>query len=241
MGFGYVLIGYLVTFVLYLTVAQLGFAPLALLAGYGLMYLGLRELAHYHRSFRIPAWMLLPLSLVALCDAYTGIAGALSTDLPAIPASVAGVLEWLTFALIIGFHVSLLAAIRNLSAEVGISRIGVSAVRNCVLVGLYAVLYLVAGLPFAQDEAVRPYFNLPLVLLQVVWIVCNLFLFLTCAKDICPEGEEDQKPKRYRWDLLNKIGDAYERNRQKAIDTTTKEAEEKLRKRQANRQKKKRK
>ena len=44
MGFGYLLLGYLVTFVLYLTVQGLGFGGIALLLGYGVMLLGLSEL-----------------------------------------------------------------------------------------------------------------------------------------------------------------------------------------------------
>lgn len=74
------------------------------------------------------------------------------------------------------------------------------------------------------------------LIVQLVWIFCNLFLIVTCAKDICPAGDEEVAPKRYRFEWLNRIGDAYERNRQRSIERTTKEAEEALRRRQEKRQ-----
>ena len=53
MGFGYLFVGYLITFVLYLTVQAFGVGGLALLIGYGTMMLGLWELTRYQKAF---AW-----------------------------------------------------------------------------------------------------------------------------------------------------------------------------------------
>ena len=72
-----------------------------------------------------------------------------------------------------------------------------------------------------------------------VYMVLNLLLLANCAKDICPAGEEDQPFKRSRFALVNKIGDAYERNQQRAVERTMRETEERLRRRQESRNQKK--
>ena len=50
MGFGYLLLGYLISFLIYLTVQALGVGSLALLAGYLLMLYGLATLCKYHNA-----------------------------------------------------------------------------------------------------------------------------------------------------------------------------------------------
>jgi hypothetical protein len=74
---------------------------------------------------------------------------------------------------------------------------------------------------------------------QIVYTVLNLLLLINCAKDICPAGEEEQPIKRSRFQIINRIGDAYERNQQRAVERTMQEAEEKMRRRQEARNKKK--
>ena len=234
MGFGYLLIGYLVTFVIYLTLQALGLGGLGLLVGYGIMLLGLFQLNRFQSAFVYPKWSLIPLLVLAIYESVTSLAELFLIDLPFPTQTVDTVADWATFLLIIFFNMTLLYAIRALAKDVELPRINTVAVRNSIFVGAYGVLYVVAQIPGAGQ-----YLVVPLVILQIVWVVCNLFLFLTCAKDICPEGEEEITPVRYRWEFLNKIGDAYERTRQRSIEQTTKEAEEMLRRRQEKRNQKK--
>ena len=237
MGFGYLLIGYLITFVLYVTVNALGFGGVALLVGYGIMFYALDILTRYQREFVYAKWVQLPLAVTALYALTQSISELLLIRLPAVMQTVGVAVEWITFLLMIFFNVALLYGIRVLAREVGLLHMAVKAVRNSFFVGLYAVLMLVAKLPILPNT-VKAYLTLPIVMLNVVWVILNLLLLLNCAKNICPAGDEDQPPKRSRFEWINRIGDTYEKNRQKAIDSTTREAEEVLRRRQEKRNQK---
>ncbi len=240
MGFGYVFIGYLISFVLYLTVEALGFGGLALLLGYGAMFVGLFTLSLYQNDFALAKWSLIPLLLTAFYDLLLSLAEMFLWDLGVIASgSVATVVELCTFFLLMFFQLSLLYGIRMIAQNVGLQLIKVKAVRNSIFVGLYAVLYAVAKLLPKTQAEIQSYFSLPLTILQITISVLILLLLANCAKDICPAGEEDQPFKRSRFAIINKIGDAYERNQQKAVESTMREAEEKLRKRQEARNKKK--
>ncbi|MBQ9783926.1 MAG: hypothetical protein IJW29_00315 [Clostridia bacterium] len=237
MGFGYLFIGYLVTFVLYMTVNGLGFGGLALLVGYAVMLYALWQLNRYHRAFAPAKWLTLPLLATALLETVQDLDNLFSLGLPLYGETLSAVLQWGTLTLIVAFHFALLFAIRALATEVGLLHIATAAVRNALFVALYALLSLVANLPIAVG--IKEYLTLPVVLVDIVWIVCNLFLLISCTKNICPAGEEDVPEKRSRFEWLNRIHDTYERNRQKSIDNTTREAEEVLRRRKENRERKK--
>ena len=238
MGFGYLLIGYLVTFVIHMTLDSLGLGSLALLLGYGTMMLGLFQLNRFHSAFAYSKWLLLPLMLTAVYEGAASLSEKLLLEVGFFAPSVANVVAGISGVLVVVFHLALLLAIRALAEEVGLPSIRLKATGNMILVSLYAALYLLAELPLL-GETIRGYLLYPVVLLQLAWIICDLLLLLNCAKDICPEGEEDPAPRRYRWNLLNRIGDAYERNRQRSIDRVTRETEERLEKRREAREKKK--
>lgn len=231
MGFGYLFIGYLVTFVLSLPVAKLGFGGLALLVGYAVMYYALWLLSHYNRSFLWAKYTLIPLLVTAVYEFTKNFDELLLWQSPVFSGVTATVMEWLTFALILFFNLSLLYGIRMLSYAVGLGHMSVAAVRNACFVVLYSVLLCVTKLPVS--ETVKVYLSLPVVLLDIVWIFCNHLLILSCAKNICPAGDEDQPAKPYRFAFLNRIGEAYERNREKSIRQTTEQVEDYLRRKKA--------
>ena len=235
MGFGYLFIGYLITFVIYMTVNSLGFGGLALLIGYGVMFLGLWHLCLYNHVFIYAKWLQIPLLVTAVYDLFRSLDTLFLWNLGFFGETVKGIFEWITFILLITFNVAMLYGIRVLARDVGLSHISVKAVRNTVFVFLYAFLSLISKLPFLQTEAIQQYLTLPIILVDLVWIVLNLLLLISCAKNICPAGDEDMPAKRSRFEWINRVGDTYERNRQKAIDDTRREAEEALRRRQEKR------
>lgn len=239
MGFGYLLLGYLVTFVLSLTVTELGFGGLAFLLGYGLMFYGLSGLNRFQKAFSAPRWILIPMFVTALYETAVNLSELFAFSLPFVNATVNTAFDWAVFVLTFLFNFSLLFAIRAIAKDVELPRLETAAIRNVIFVCLYVLLHLIGNLPLSNQETVRGYLALPVVMLQIVWIACNLFLILTCTKDICKAGEEELPPKRYRWEWVNRIGDAYEANRQKSIDRTTEEVEEMLRRRKEKREKKK--
>ncbi|MBQ8441445.1 MAG: hypothetical protein IJX19_12345 [Clostridia bacterium] len=238
MGFGYVFIGYLMAFLLENTVKGLGVSGAAALLGYGAMFVGLFTLSLYQSDFKGAKWSLLPLMLTAVYNLLCSVADLFAWELGALGGDTAkAIVKWTTFFLLMIFQFALLYGIRMISESVGLKQISIKAIRNAAFVGLYALLYVIAAM-MPEGEAIR-YLALSMSILQLAYVVFNLLLLLNCAKDICPAGEEDQPIKRSRFAIINKIGDAYERNQQRAVESTMREAEEKLRKRQEARNKKK--
>lgn len=214
MGFGYLLIGYLVTFVLYLTVEQLGFGFLALFLGYTLMALGLRELSRYCRAFRWSLWLLLPMLLPT---AYQGLKSCVqwfAWRIPFVNSTVDAGMNWVFFFLMITFNIAMLYGIRVISCEVGLPSTTAAAVRNSIFVGAYAIIYVIAQLPIDAMRSIAPYVSVVLVLINLAWLFCNLFLLLSCNKNICRAGDEEQAPKQSSVGWINRLNAAYEKNHQ---------------------------
>lgn len=239
MGFGYLLIGYLITFVLYMTVSSLGFGGVALFVGAAVMLYGLWSLNRYHSAFSYAKWISVPLLAVAFYDMLNSLDSFFTWNLPIFGETVDSILNWAIFMLLILFNISMLYGIRMISQDLGILHMATAAVRNSFFVALYAILYLVAKLPLETIRSIESYLALPVVLTNLIWIFFNLFLLLSCNKNICRAGDEEQpaKPSRIGW--LNRMNETYERNRQNAIDKTTREAEEVLRRRKEKREQKK--
>ena len=236
MGFGYLAIGYLVTFILFIPAYGLGVGGLALLIGYGIMFLGLSRLLTFHRAFALAKWIQIPLIVTALYASVHSLATLFGWDISLFDnETVNTVMEWCEFALQVFFNLAVLHGIREIAKEVELPRISSAALRNMIFVCGYAILYIIGKIPM---EAMG-YLSLSITIVKLVWILCNLFLMITCAKDICSADDAEQEPKRYRWELLNRIGDAYERNRTNALNKVRDETEERLRKKQEARNQKK--
>ena len=217
MGFGYLFIGYLITFVLYLSVQALGLGGLALLLGYATMMLGLHELTKYQREFSLAKWLCIPLMVMAVYRALVDFSTLLLWDVAFLKSPISTGVDWGQFVLMIFFQFVMLYAIRVIAGEVGLGNLSTKALRNGVFVGFYAILYLLTNLVYAQNAETRKYFVFSLMLAQAVSIFFNLLLLLGCTKNICAQDQDDT-PKRSRFEFLNKINDAYDRNQQKSID-----------------------
>ena len=236
MGFGYLAIGYLLTFVLYIPAELLKIGGFAFLVGYGAMLWGLLRLVTFQKSFSFALYVQVPLLATGIYDAIASLSGLFGWNFPIFAGTFDTVMDWVKFFLLLFFNLSMLYGIRMIAKDVELPRLASAAVRNSIFVGGYALVYLLSELPILN---LKPYLGVSVNLLQIVWIACNLFLLVTCAKDICAEGDEDQTPKRYKWEFLNRIGDAYESNRTRAIEKVKSEAEERLRKKQEARKRKK--
>lgn len=239
MGFGYLLIGYLVTFLLKMTAEGLGVGFLALFLGYGLMLYGLWRLKRFCFSFAWAEWMLYPLLLTAVYHAFRSVSELFLIDFSIVTVGMTDIVGWVEFVLIMAFHAALLSAIRELAMQVDLKSTVSAAIRNSIFVLLYAVLYLICRLPIAAMDVVRNYFLLSLTLLNLAFVICNLLLLLSCTKNICAKGEEDITPKEYRWKLLNRIADAFGKVFQGAADRQKEEIEEHLKRRNEKKKKKK--
>ncbi len=232
MGFGYLFLGYLVTFLLHTLANALGVGSIAMLLGCAVMWTGLRSLRLFCKGFLLAEWTLYPMLLIGFYRLAEELSVLLLWDQNLFSkASTAA--AWIEFCLIMVFHAALLSAIREIGMQVGLNKIASAAIRNMLMVLLYAVTYALYWIPNLVSESVRGYLTLSILLLNLAWIVCDLWLLLTCAKDIVPEGQEEQEPKRYRWEFLNRIGDRFEENMKKAADSNRAAIEDGLRKKQA--------
>ncbi|MBQ7335331.1 MAG: hypothetical protein IJW92_02525 [Clostridia bacterium] len=213
MGFGCLLLGYLVTFVLYITVQALNVGSLALLAGFGLMFYGLSLLNRYHPAFAGARWLLVPLFAVAVYRGAEDISALFLVKMPwqdgELGAVLGSVMSWLTFFLLVFFQFAMLYGIRRLADSIELKKISETAIRNTLFVGIYAMLYVVCATPI--PESVLPYLTLATNLVNLLCMIFNLLLLLNCNKSICREGDEEVAPKRSRFEWINRMGDTYDR------------------------------
>jgi hypothetical protein len=79
-------------------------------------------------------------------------------------------------------------------------------------------VYLFANGIFVGNAEIRGYFSFPLVITELVYLLFNLLLLLSCTKNICAEGQEDVPKTPHRFEWLNRLDRSYERTRQKNID-----------------------
>ncbi len=237
MGFGYLLLGYLVAFLLYLTVQALGVGSLALLLGYTLMFYGFYLLNRYHSAFAIAKWSLIPLFGTALYRLAEDISALFLLDFPFVGGTFGDVMDWATFFLLTFFQFAMLYGIRMLADSVGLKKHASATVRNTLFVGIYALLYVAGNLPLFQT--VKPYLTLSVTLLNLLWVICNLWLLTGCMKDICPAGEEELAPKRSRFAWVNRMGDAYDKAHEKLNEQSRADGECWRRNRQEKKRRKK--
>ena len=241
MGFGWLLIGYLVTFVFEMTANALKVGPLVVLLGYALMLRGLIGLRRFCKPFLIAAWILAPLFLLNLYRDLALFDEWFLWEIPFVTSSVTSAVDWLEFLFLMIFHAAMLSAVRVLALRVDLQRTAVATMRNLIVVFLFAVLYVIARLPLPELDGARPYLTLAVTVLNLAFIFLNLILLLSCTKNICPEGEEDPPPKRYRWNLLNRIGDKFAQTQEQAVQKQREDIENHLRRRREKRASKKRK
>ena len=108
--------------------------------------------------------------------------------------------------------------------------------RNSIFVGLYAVLYILTNLMFSQNAEIRQYFAFAMMLSELVCVLFNLFLLLSCTKNICADGEEEEPLQRRG--VLGKIDEVFDRTRQKNIDRARASGEAFAERRRAKREQK---
>ena len=222
MGWGLLFLGYLLKFILGLNPL---FDVILTLPACILMLLGLKKLDLYCRTFRYAMWC------VALVAAVTvgSLIGALVAPVSALPSAQAPLVDWLRYAArasatdwvtlaemvaVVLFHAALALGVKDIATRVGVQKNAVRAMRNLVVVGLYAVSLVLAKAAPATAGVMMP----TTMLIRLVFAVCNGVLLYSCYMRIAPAEETEQlrKPSRIAW--VNRLRDAYDEKTQKAID-----------------------
>lgn len=230
MGFGYLFLGHLIAFLLSMTAGALGFGSLALILGYLLLLLGLIRLSKFHSSFGIAKWCLLPMLILSLYRLISDAASLFLLQIPFLGGAVGTVVEWAELALTVFFQLALLFGIRMLADSVELKKLSAAALRNTLFVGIYAMLTLAEHL--SLSEAVAPYVILSANVFHFAWIICILWLLLSCMKNIgiAGEDEESETPRGPAW--LRRINETYERTHSRLNEQARADGEEMMRRRQ---------
>ncbi len=239
MGFGYLLLGYLIAYVISLAVGGFGFGGIAILLGCGLMFMGLSELRRYQNAFLYALWMLLPVSVCALYSTVGALDELFLWQLPIFNETVEKAFEFSSFISSMLLQLAMLYAIRIIAADVGLGSMSTTAIRNMLIVEVYSVLMLVGNMGLQLPKGVANTLALLAMLLNITLVVCNLLLLLACNKNICRKGDEEITPKRSKFNSINRMTDFFEKNRRETADSTRAYAEDALRRRQEKKNKKK--
>ena len=225
MGFGILIAGYYMTYLLGMIWKKELWGGLLILLGCVVIAMALLRLSEYEGRFRYAqifnALMLLP----ALYRILKWLSDNLLWDAPFFSEKGISAVGYVEFALFFGFGVALLAAIRSLATDVEETKTVLAATRNLAFLGIYAVLWVVASLPF---EFAR-YFALSAMLVQLVYLVLMGVMLVGCYMRICDESDADMPLRKSRFAWVNRIREARAEREQRAADSVTEYAERKLR------------
>lgn len=236
MGFGWLFLGYIVSFVLYSAAKLLSAGFAAHLIGYLLMLRGLWELRKYRKEFLLPLGGVAVLFPLTVYEALEELGGTFLWRIPFVTPTVTDVVDWVNFAMVLFVHFTLYYAVACLAKEVELPRTMRDAVFDGIVGVLYAVLYIVSRLPVTASVAAQ--FSVPLTVYLLFWRICDICLLISCCKNICPEGDEEVAPRKYRWEFLNRMGERFSANFRRAADSARDAREETLRRRQNRRKRK---
>lgn len=191
MGFGFLLMGYFCVNVMAL------YPPLSVVmpVGYGLMIFALFRLAPYQVNFyRCRNLGFLSVPFAVYYTVYGLTAAHILPEMALFASTADAVIDWAYFAFTLAFQLLLLYAVFRLAVELEVQRIQAGALRNMIFVAVYHLFYLFAKLPFAFIQNNIGLLALPVTILRLVCVFCNLWLFYCCYRTILPEGS-DTTPK----------------------------------------------
>lgn len=199
MGFGWLLIGYLVTFLMSLTL----YGWIIRLIGYLIMAIACYKLKDYFPSFIYSFICILILFITGLTEAVVEFGGQLSISADVL-TDLSDINSYVRTVLVLLLHILLLLTIRAASGELDLQNMKISAVTDLVAVCVGFIFYILAAL-----GVIVP--GVP-VLTQIVWSVMVAVLLFRCYARICPEGDENMPRHSSKIPFLDKINEAYERN-----------------------------
>ena len=112
------------------------------------------------------------------------------------------------------------------------------AVMACIAF-INVIIRYCTNLSFAASF--RQYLTFSTVLFNIAWLALNLLLIVSCAKNICPAGDEEVTPRRSRFEWINRMGDAYEESHTKLREQARHDGEELRRRHEERKHRKKKK
>ncbi len=229
MGFGLLLIGYAIYYLITVGIGNYLFA--GMLVGGFIMFLGLSELRKFSPVF---IYAVIANLLLILCSFYE--TAAFFDDLFLLELGIASdtlllIFDWIELVLNLIFNLALLYGIADLSRRVEYSPTRDKAYRNMVFVIIINAFELITLIPNSIFSSDRAFFLTLLLILRIFYVVLNLFLIFKCYAMICPEGEEEMTRKPSRFKFVNEMRAKQDEREQKAIESTKAYLEQKQKKR----------
>ncbi|MBE6530849.1 MAG: hypothetical protein E7679_02000 [Ruminococcaceae bacterium] len=191
MGFGVMLIGYFITYVMALNTYGVFFR----LLGYLMICRAAFKLLEYDKKFVYPFYLSVLLAALSGLEAVNFVYQLIALTPNATVELIANIVGYIDVAAVFVFHAALLFAIRGIAKDTGVSKVAVSAVRNFIVIVLYFVLYAVSLLPLPVSMA------MPLTIVYLLWILLNVALLYSCYYRICDENDNEmaRRPSRIGW------------------------------------------
>ena len=232
MGFGILIAGYYMTYLLGMIWKAELWGGLLILLGCVLTALALLRLSEYESSFRYAQVFNALMAGPALYRVLTWLSDHFLWDAAVFSEAGLNVVGYVEFALFFGFGITLLRAVRTLASDVEESAIVLAAIRNLTFLCIYAVFWIIASLPFDFAR----YFSLGAMLVQIVFLVLMGIMLVKCYMRICDEEDADMPLRKSRFAWVNRMREARAEREQRAADSVTEYAERKLRRQREERE-----
>lgn len=231
MGFGLMLVGFLITYVVALNTYGVAFR----LLGYLIITYAAHKLSVYEKSFRFVFFSAITLVLSSVMGIMSVSVGFMYDnmilDSDPFGARYDAVMSYVEAALVLALQLVLLFAIRRIAKETEVSKIELNAGRNIFFVVLYYLLSIVGYLPFPFKEDYARYMGLPITLLYFVWIAFQIGLIFSCYARICDESDVEMERKPSRFAFVNKFREELDEKQERAKASAEQYRREKLEKR----------
>lgn len=233
MGFGLLLTGYLMTYLL--SMSSYGAFPAVI--GCVIMLYALTKLIEYEPSFKYAFYAAAGTGVTWLFLAVIAFFGLISVQLPGFLASevfLAGV-RYLKMFFDLCFHIFLMLAVMRIAGETGLNGIKSSAVVNLALYGIFFVSEIVDS-SVTEGYADRIIF-LTTLIVWLVSLIMNSVMLTRCYMKICDENDGDMKRKPTNIGFIDRFYEALDKKEEKARKRDEEYRKEKFEKKKSRRKK----
>ncbi|MBR2370948.1 MAG: hypothetical protein IKA82_02890 [Clostridia bacterium] len=214
MGFGWLFIGYFMTFMMSFSNYSHGI----MLLGCALMINGLFKLKAYNRFFLYPVFPLIPYILVEACFTARLASDVIGFPLPFITQTVSTAVEVVGYVACIVFHILLFKALISITSDLELDKQKIAAVRNRIFVCAYYALALFWLIPIEYNLTAKQIMTVLLLLLKLSFTVLDCILLYSCYAFICPQGDEDMPIRESGIEFIDNFRRETARKEQKAAD-----------------------
>lgn len=246
MGFGFLLVGYTVAYLFSIGLGGLANYTFAgLLIGYFLCYLGLSELKKYTPAFNMAHILSISLTVCSLYETFAGLNNLLALGFNLSDSFISSLFIFTRFILDCVFNVALLYGAIDISKRVDFDSTRNIAYRNLIFVAIaYAfelIRMILASFAFEAVQSSMSTLTAISMMLKILYIVLNVFLWFKSYAFICPSEDVDMKRKKSKIEFVNKLNERNDKKEQENMELSRKLYEDRLRKKTERNNKKKKK